>query len=222
MKEVSVVGKAGQITLKPKRVIIKRKGFMAVAGAHGIKGDKEIPIKNITAIQFKPAGGLANGFIQFSILGGLEARGGIFDATKDENTVFFTKAQEKGFKEIKRFIDAVIDEEPITIEELSIYKKTSNSDAQSQNKNTDREVNVNHLSSRSQISQNTKSSKSKTTAILLSLFLGGLGVDRFYLGNIGLGIGKLLTFGGLGIWALIDFIYILSGNAKDGEGLKVQ
>ncbi len=46
-------------------------------------------------------------------------------------------------------------------------------------------------------------------AVLLSFFLGGLGVDRFYLGYTVLGIVKLLTLGGLGVWALIDFILIL-------------
>ncbi len=47
------------------------------------------------------------------------------------------------------------------------------------------------------------------TALLLSFFVGGLGIDRFYLGYTGLGIAKLLTFGGCGIWALIDFIMII-------------
>jgi hypothetical protein len=49
-------------------------------------------------------------------------------------------------------------------------------------------------------------------AFVISLLLGGFGVDRFYLGRVGTGILKLLTFGGLGIWALIDFIMIATKN----------
>lgn len=54
--------------------------------------------------------------------------------------------------------------------------------------------------------------KNKLTAILLSIFTGGLGIDRFYLGYTGLGVAKLLTCGGLGIWALIDLIMICTGS----------
>jgi len=60
--------------------------------------------------------------------------------------------------------------------------------------------------------------KNKTVAILLSLFLGGLGIDRFYLGYTGSGILKLLTLGGLGVWALIDLIRIIVGNLKPKDG----
>ena len=62
------------------------------------------------------------------------------------------------------------------------------------------------------------SSKSYVTALLLSFFLGSLGVDRFYLGQTGLGIGKLLTFGGCGIWSLIDFILIAMRKVTDSDG----
>ena len=55
-------------------------------------------------------------------------------------------------------------------------------------------------------------------ALLLSIFLGVLGVDRFYLGHIGLGIAKLLTAGGCGIWYIVDVILIATGSLKDAEG----
>jgi TM2 domain/GYF domain 2 len=56
------------------------------------------------------------------------------------------------------------------------------------------------------------------TALLLSIFLGTFGVDRFYMGQAGLGIGKLLTLGGCGVWWLIDVILIATGSAKDSRG----
>ncbi|MBN1521945.1 MAG: TM2 domain-containing protein [Candidatus Aureabacteria bacterium] len=55
-------------------------------------------------------------------------------------------------------------------------------------------------------------------ALLLSIFVGGLGVDRFYLGYIGLGVVKLITGGGCGIWWLIDLILIATGKMKDANG----
>ncbi len=55
--------------------------------------------------------------------------------------------------------------------------------------------------------------------MLLSFTLGAFGVDRFYLGYTGMGIGKLLTFGGCGIWALIDFILIAMRSVDDSDGL---
>ena len=57
--------------------------------------------------------------------------------------------------------------------------------------------------------------KDPITALLLSLFLGGLGIDRFYLGHSGLGIIKLLTCGGIGIWALIDLFLIMGATREE-------
>lgn len=60
--------------------------------------------------------------------------------------------------------------------------------------------------------------KSAKTALLLSLFFGGAGFDRMYLGYWGLGILKLITGGGLGIWWTYDVVKIASLQMKDKKG----
>ena len=65
------------------------------------------------------------------------------------------------------------------------------------------------------------SDKDWTTLLILSILLGWLGVDRFYAGHIGLGVLKLLTLGGCGIWSLIDIILVAIGNFTDADGLPI-
>lgn len=60
--------------------------------------------------------------------------------------------------------------------------------------------------------------KSQLFALLLCIFVGGLGIHRFYLGYTGIGIIQLLTAGGCGIWALIDLIRIITGDLKPKGG----
>lgn len=66
------------------------------------------------------------------------------------------------------------------------------------------------------------SDKEYMVALLFSIFLGYLGIDRFYMGQVGIGIGKLLTLGGCGIWYLIDIILIATRSSNDSTGLPLK
>ena len=56
--------------------------------------------------------------------------------------------------------------------------------------------------------------KEPTTILIVSLLAGSLGIDRFMLGDTGMGVGKLLTCGGFGIWAIVDW-FIIMGRARE-------
>lgn len=60
--------------------------------------------------------------------------------------------------------------------------------------------------------------KSQLVALLLVIFLGGLGIHRFYLGYTWQGVVQLLTAGGCGVWALIDLIRIITGDLGPKNG----
>jgi len=62
------------------------------------------------------------------------------------------------------------------------------------------------------------SPKSRLATTLFAFFLGEFGAHRFYLGKIGTAIAMLITLGGLGIWATVDFILAVAGIMKDKEG----
>ena len=67
-----------------------------------------------------------------------------------------------------------------------------------------------------------KSDKEWLVTLLLSIFVGSLGVHRFYVGKIGTGILQLITLGGCGIWTLIDIVMIVTGNFKDKDGYEIK
>jgi len=64
----------------------------------------------------------------------------------------------------------------------------------------------------------TVSPRSRLASLLFCLFLGWLGVHRFYVGKVGTGILMLITVGGFGIWVVIDFIMIVVGGFTDVDG----
>ena len=56
--------------------------------------------------------------------------------------------------------------------------------------------------------------KDTTISLVLSILTGSYGIDRFYLGQVGLGVAKLLTLGGCGIWAIVDW-FLIMGKTRD-------
>lgn len=63
--------------------------------------------------------------------------------------------------------------------------------------------------------------KDPTTSLIISILAGSLGIDRFMIGDTGLGVGKLLTCGGFGIWAIIDW-FMIQKATREKNMLKIQ
>lgn len=105
--ELEVKGVNGTVLFDGGFVTIRRKGMSARMTVG--KGDKRIPLRSISAIQFKPAGMTTRGFIQFTIPGGSERRSRMgsqtIDAAKDENSVLFSKGQQAEFEGLRDAIE---------------------------------------------------------------------------------------------------------------------
>jgi hypothetical protein len=124
-KSLKADGENGQIEIKDNKIIISRRGITAFL-IYGFAGEKEILIDNITAVQYKKAGRYTGGYIQFTFKGCLEAKRGIREATKDENSIVFNRSQEKKFQYIKDEINKRIlsNNQPIkTISNLDELEK---------------------------------------------------------------------------------------------------
>ncbi|WP_017651629.1 DUF4429 domain-containing protein [Fortiea contorta] len=97
-------GRSGILILTQTGIIIKRKRSGVLLSGH-TASEKNIPYKSITAVQFKRAG-ITVGFIQFTLTGGVEAKGGVFEAVTDENTVTFADEEKtKEFEKAKNIIE---------------------------------------------------------------------------------------------------------------------
>jgi len=101
---LSAKGVNGQLDLLDDRIRISRKGILAILSQR-LKGEKEILLSQISSIQFKAAGLMTNGFIQFAFVGGQETKGGLFNATQDENPVMLNKGQQPQFEAMNSVIN---------------------------------------------------------------------------------------------------------------------
>ena len=63
--------------------------------------------------------------------------------------------------------------------------------------------------------------KDPTTMLIVSILGGHLGIDRFMIGETGLGIAKLLTWGGMGIWTIVDW-FMIQGTTREKNLQKIQ
>jgi hypothetical protein len=106
-KKFELHGQGALLTVYDDKVTIETKGVLGFM-TRGLSGVKTIPFKTLTSIQFAKATALANGFIQFGIMGGREMRGGVFEAVSDENSIVFKKGMNEKAEEIKEFIEKVI------------------------------------------------------------------------------------------------------------------
>lgn len=108
-KQKEFKGYNGSIVLTDTGVLIKRGIKGALLGGGFLRGDKTIPYSSIVAVQLKKAG-LTAGYLQLTLAGGSEAKGGLFQATKDENTIMFYNWANKSFEEGKKLIEERISE----------------------------------------------------------------------------------------------------------------
>ncbi|WP_432983934.1 DUF4429 domain-containing protein [Dactylosporangium sp. CA-233914] len=105
-----VRGHNGQVEFDGTYVTIRRKGLLARASVG--KGEKRIPLASVVSVQWKQAGALVNGFIQFETagVGGTRSRSGsqTRDASRDENSVIFTKAQMGAFADLRAAVEEAL------------------------------------------------------------------------------------------------------------------
>ena len=87
------------------KISITPKGLLGAINKGATKGTKTIQFFSISAIQYKKPG-LTPGYVQFTLMGGIESRGGYLEASKDENSFIFQQKHNKKVLEIKEYIEA--------------------------------------------------------------------------------------------------------------------
>lgn len=103
-KSIKIEGVSETLEVFEDKVTITPRGVMGFL-TKGMKGTKEIPFRSINAMQFKKAGAVFSGYLQFTIAGGNESRSGLLAATQDENTFMFVQKENAAVENVKIFIE---------------------------------------------------------------------------------------------------------------------
>lgn len=104
---IKAVGAGGTVTFDGREISITRKGGLSFL-IHGLAGEKNIPITAVQAVQLRKAGFGVRGYIQLTILGGIENRGGAVGAAGDENSCLFDEPQQPEFERLAAAIRQAI------------------------------------------------------------------------------------------------------------------
>ena len=126
-------GANGSVSVFEDRVVIKREGITAKMTQGFFSGDKELMIKDISAIQFREGTNLANGFIKFVIPGEVSHSGGLSDKVKDENAVMIRKGMfdnkvNEQWLELKEMVQGMINKEKEQTSQVNVVQETSSAD----------------------------------------------------------------------------------------------
>lgn len=99
-----VDGIQGQLQVFDDYLTITPRGVLGFLN-HGLKGTKSLRFTAITGIQYRRAGGFVNGYLQFTIAGGNESKGGVLAATSDENSFMFARKVNELMDEVNEYIE---------------------------------------------------------------------------------------------------------------------
>jgi len=119
---LEVKGRNGTLVVTDKKIIIKRKGLVALLNK-GSASDKEIPIKNISAIEYFKGNMMVNGKIQFSVPGEIAV---VKPGGFEENTIIFLKKQAADFLKAKEMIEEL--KEKLEQESHQVVNQVSTAD----------------------------------------------------------------------------------------------
>lgn len=102
-----IEGVGSRLFVYENRIVLERHGLIG-SSLTGFSGNKTIPIASIQSVELKEGSNVLNGYLRFSYPGAVEKRGGVYNATDDENAVVFKKSQNSIAQDVKNFIESTM------------------------------------------------------------------------------------------------------------------